>query len=509
MSWWGPAVVTVLTTADQALTAGSWVQLTWGNRYGSSFDATGDDRALFYHVSGSQLYAYRSGWYVLNYHVGTVIASPQNDTVIARLRKNGSVTYAGSYGHCGVGTTYHERSVSGSQLFYIVPGDYFELEVKILQGPSSGTTYASGGAAMGRSRLIIQEVPGATLQEAEITFTSRAGDPNLERGLMGQAVVSDASPVRVRQAAASINATAVISAADNVRVRQAAASVNGTAVVSAANPIRVRQAAATVNATATASGDFIRIRRGKSGAVGRATASGTAQLTAKAAASITGSGFIRGAVAYRRRQAEGLADGTATATGNYIRTRRGKAGAVATATASGVSSVYRPGAASVLGAATATGTALSLRLTGATGAMTFGAEALGTLAVQLAFPSIPRAFSGRLAEGSPSDLVSVGAKGDPSVNNLMVVNGANDLGLSPSYSGPDYLFSGPVDVSSSPLKLGFKKGDKVRLTGAGANGGLEFTIGSFGAVPGTLSVVEDLTTPDATEYQFSVIRRLT
>lgn len=97
---------------------------------------------------------------------------------------------------------------------------------------------------------------------------------------------------------------------------------------------------------------------------------------------------------------------------------------------------------------------------------------------------------------TPLELATCGMKGDPAVDNKLTVSGANQLAISATYSGTAYTFDG----------LGFKAGDKILLSDPGASGpndGRELTLTD----PSTISVLETLVTPDATEYEF-IARRV-
>jgi hypothetical protein len=101
---------------------------------------------------------------------------------------------------------------------------------------------------------------------------------------------------------------------------------------------------------------------------------------------------------------------------------------------------------------------------------------------------------------SPLEAVVIGLAGDPTASNTVRYLNANQFQF--SAGAPTYSFAGPV--SSSPLQLGFQKGDQLLLTGpAGANQGKYFTFTD----PSTLTVKETITS-DAVDYEFLAIRRV-
>lgn len=121
-------------------------------------------------------------------------------------------------------------------------------------------------------------------------------------------------------------------------------------------------------------------------------------------------------------------------------------------------------------------------------------------------PGISKKFYGNVDELEPAESSIVGMVSNPAVNNKLSVQTSSNLELSGTYTGPAYTLAGPADTSSSPVKLGFKKGDKIRLkgpVGGELNDGKELTLED----PATFTVMETLATPDATLYDFTVLRR--
>lgn len=96
---------------------------------------------------------------------------------------------------------------------------------------------------------------------------------------------------------------------------------------------------------------------------------------------------------------------------------------------------------------------------------------------------------------APMDAAICGLHGDPMVDNKLALVSANQLSISASYSGVPYTFDA----------LGVKLGDKIQLLGVGTepNYGREVTITD----PTGIDILEDLTFPDSTEYEFIVLRR--
>lgn len=180
------------------------------------------------------------------------------------------------------------------------------------------------------------------------------------------------------------------------------------------------------------------------------------------------------------------------------------------ATASGDNVVYRAMSASVTGAASATATATIIHEI--EGLCEDDFTAFGTLTespgpspvvVPSTLPGQARTYFG---EGlSPSDGMIVAQRGDASVNNKLVPASASNFSLSGSYSGPAYSLGGPF--STSPVRLGFRRGDRLKLwgpVGNEPNHGREFTLDE----PNGFAVVEEVNLPDTTAYEFMAFRRL-
>jgi hypothetical protein len=108
---------------------------------------------------------------------------------------------------------------------------------------------------------------------------------------------------------------------------------------------------------------------------------------------------------------------------------------------------------------------------------------------------------------SPAEAVEVGMVGDPAQSNKLAIASASSLSISGSYSGTAYTLAGPADTGASPVQLGFKQGDKLRLRGSVGtelNHGRELTLVN----PAAITVFETLAFPDSDEYEYTVLRRL-
>jgi hypothetical protein len=221
-------------------------------------------------------------------------------------------------------------------------------------------------------------------------------------------------------------------------------------------------------------------------ASGSATAAGTGRLKKQALVSVSGSA-------------------TASATGRFrfqaVASVAGEASAVAAAI------LRLQAAASISGSATASATAiLIVQISGYSNIVFFGTAELIEALLGEDLPSlIKNYYSGEAL--APLEAHTVNEIGDPTVSNKLVVISDSSLILSPSYSGVAYSFGGPAEDGSAPYKLGFVHGDKLKLygpTGTEPNHGKVFTFEN----PDALTIMETMTTPDATEYEFVVFRRL-
>jgi hypothetical protein len=140
---------------------------------------------------------------------------------------------------------------------------------------------------------------------------------------------------------------------------------------------------------------------------------------------------------------------------------------------------------------------------GSTG-ITFGGSGL------LTAPGIVRASGGypikplATLTAKVADWTTAKIKGDPAVDNLLTVVGGSQLGISGSYSGAAYVLGPELDLVGPPLKLGVQKGDRILLNNpAGPNHLSTLTVDD----PATLTILETIDSPDATEYEFEVLRR--
>lgn len=142
---------------------------------------------------------------------------------------------------------------------------------------------------------------------------------------------------------------------------------------------------------------------------------------------------------------------------------------------------------------------------GAYGDIVFTGEIASFLAITTPLPSVSRSFAERLDELRPLEGFEIGFAGDNSVNNRVRVLSTANLAVVASYSGPAYTPGGPPDPLASPVRLGFKRGDKIKLSNPGApNDGKEYTFSD----PNSWGVLESIVTPDSYEYEFVILRRI-
>lgn len=124
-------------------------------------------------------------------------------------------------------------------------------------------------------------------------------------------------------------------------------------------------------------------------------------------------------------------------------------------------------------------------------------------------PGLTRAFFGQVEYLVPNEAMMLSITGNPAVNNRVQVNNSSSLKLHPSYSGVAYDLGGPrgADISGAVKRLGFKRGDRIKLKGSVGtepNHNKEFTFDN----PTGWAIMESLSTPDTNTYDFTVFRRL-
>ncbi|NNL47273.1 MAG: hypothetical protein HKO76_02805 [Acidimicrobiia bacterium] len=104
---------------------------------------------------------------------------------------------------------------------------------------------------------------------------------------------------------------------------------------------------------------------------------------------------------------------------------------------------------------------------------------------------------------SPLEAAVIGLAGETGANNTVTYLNANQFQF--SAGAPSYTFGGPP--TTSPLKLGFKKGDQIFLSGTtggpGPDEGKWFTFTD----PDTLTVLETVSST-AEDYTFIAVRRV-
>jgi hypothetical protein len=121
--------------------------------------------------------------------------------------------------------------------------------------------------------------------------------------------------------------------------------------------------------------------------------------------------------------------------------------------------------------------------------------------------SLVRSFSERLSELHPKEVCGVGFHGDPVVDNTVSLVDSGTLVRNVGYSGTDYTLAGPPDTGATPVQLGFKPGDKILLIGP--SGGEPNDLKEYTLLdPSAWTVLETMSFPDATEYEFVAIRRV-
>lgn len=268
------------------------------------------------------------------------------------------------------------------------------------------------------------------------------------------------------------------------RIEAYAPSLVGDATATAAGTRRYQVSESlTGQATVTADG---RVRvRGTASVSGQATTSSDSTVTLRGQASVSGDATVSASGRLRHRVSEALS---------------GQAMVSANAT------MRRQASASVQGEATVSAFAQLTLYTLASDSWTITSTATSDLGVPGVLPGQTRTFYSSVEDLVPMESSSCGMSGNPSVSNKLTVTSSSSLAIVGGYAGLSYTFAGPADISSVPKQLGFKKGDKLKLKGpAGteSNHGREVTFED----PASISVMEVLVTPDATEYEFTALRR--
>jgi len=143
---------------------------------------------------------------------------------------------------------------------------------------------------------------------------------------------------------------------------------------------------------------------------------------------------------------------------------------------------------------------------------TIQSDATADLIIALAtgyVPGLTRSFYGHIETLIPDETMVLSISGNAAVNNTLQVDTSSNLKLNPAYSGVAYDLGGPTgaDISGTPKRLGFVRGDRIKLIGSVGtepNHNKEFTLDN----PTSFSIMETLTTPDTNTYNFTVYRRL-
>jgi hypothetical protein len=285
---------------------------------------------------------------------------------------------------------------------------------------------------------------------------------------------------------------------------EGSASVTGSAIAVANGRILARAAAAATGSAVSATNGRIRARAAST-PIGSAIAVSHGRVLVRGASGVTGAAVATASGRFYAR-------GSVTATGKAVATATAKithyvlAHLAGRATVSASASIRLLASASITGRATASALGGSLFYVDATDSWVLTSTAAIGLAAPGTLPAMSRGFYRGLESLVPVEALSCGMRGDPAVSNKVTVTGDSSLALLPGYSGVLYSLGGPPDALSSPIRLGFKRGDRLKLigpTGSEPNHNKELTFDD----PSTFSVMETLVTPDATEYEFIALRR--
>jgi hypothetical protein len=238
---------------------------------------------------------------------------------------------------------------------------------------------------------------------------------------------------------------------------------------------------------------------------GDATTSATPRLKLHTSAAVTGDATVFEMAGLRKR-ASATVSGSAQATGAGRLRQRASASVSGDATYAEQGGIRFRAAASVTGAATISASARELMHSAAQCYIALVATAGSEIALPGAAPGLSKSFYSTPENMAPAETTSAGVTGDPAYFNRLVVLSSSNFAISPSYSGPAFTLMGPANTGVSPVQLGFKRGDKIRLkgaTGTEPNHGRELTL----ADPYGISVFETLVFPDVNEYDYTVFRR--
>lgn len=149
-------------------------------------------------------------------------------------------------------------------------------------------------------------------------------------------------------------------------------------------------------------------------------------------------------------------------------------------------------------------TAIRTLGSGAEADIEFTAEAEATEAFSSAAPGIRTPWAA-LDDLSPTDRLEPGCLSSVSLNNTIRSLGSANFERNPAYSGLNYVLGGPANDAVSPKRLGFRKGDRIRLIGSVGTEpqhGMVFTLQD----PDTFGVFESVDPTDTEWYQFLVFR---
>lgn len=285
---------------------------------------------------------------------------------------------------------------------------------------------------------------------------------------------------------------------------QGSASVSGDATTSGVCRIKARGGGSPSGDSSASSVGRIKARGG-AGVSGDATVAAAALLTHGGHASVTGDATVSASSRIKARGGSSIT-GDATVVGDGSVRHRSRIGVSGDAIVSASGTIRFSASASIYGEALASALGGLSFYTDAADAWVLSSSGTSDIAAPGALPGQSRNFYIGADNLAPLESASCGMTGDPAVSNKLRILGTSSLALVGGYSGLAYVFSGPADATSVPRKLGFKRGDKLKLigpTGSEPNHGKELTFED----PLTISVMDTLVVPDATQYEFTAFRR--